>query len=409
MINQYLLGHKVEVTDGKSIWYVAELSGFVVEVNLFSKELKCIWKIPDSTEACSYRSLFYYAHKLYVIPYYKGAIYVYDLYTAKYEKIDVKQNLELMGCIKRKQFLYAFGRKAEILKYNLEDSTVTYIDIQSELEHLKEISPNWFWTQAFVLNECIYIPISNTNIIIVLDQHDKISVLYLGHEPEKWSLVNIQADNRRFHAIYCKGEKDDARTYISEYDLNGRLRLKSIVDEKYSYQIYPFVNAVWIGDKWICLPYGRNEIVIRDKEYDEVLFEITNGIDFLNNIIQGLFCCSVWANDYMICSINQSVGSLICIDINDFSVNHSYLELKDNLQCLIRKSYQDASQFQTVIDEKNSFLNLELYIDYICNNENKAAILNAQTSEGTQAKEVIDAKSDTIWSRARGTRGINVV
>ena len=59
MINQYLLGHKNEVTDGKKIWYVAELSGFVMEVDLFSKELKCLWKIPNSAGLCSYLSLFY--------------------------------------------------------------------------------------------------------------------------------------------------------------------------------------------------------------------------------------------------------------------------------------------------------------------------------------------------------------
>ena len=45
MINQYLLSHSGEVTDGEKIWYVAQLCGLIMEINLFSKELRCIWKI----------------------------------------------------------------------------------------------------------------------------------------------------------------------------------------------------------------------------------------------------------------------------------------------------------------------------------------------------------------------------
>ena len=92
MINQYLLSHSREVTDGEKIWYVAQLCGLIMEINLFSKELRCIWKIPNSPHACDYRSsLFYWDHKLYIFPYNQGGMYIYDLFTSKYEEIKVKK------------------------------------------------------------------------------------------------------------------------------------------------------------------------------------------------------------------------------------------------------------------------------------------------------------------------------
>ena len=366
MINQYLLSHKVEVTDGERIWYVAELSGFIMEVNLFSKELKCIWNIPNSRGECSYRTLFYCDHKLYVFPHFQETMYVYDLYTADFEKIAVKKSLELMGCVKRGQFLYAFGSKSEILKYNLKDGTVAYIDVQSELSDLENFTLYWFWTRAIVLDECICIPVSNSNIIVTLDPNDKISCMYLGDKPEKWILENIQASNGRYHVICCKGNRNDVGTsYIAEYDLNGRLILESSVEEKYSYQIYPFVNAVWIGDKWICLPYGRKEMILRDKEHDEILFEIDNGMELLNNIIEGQFTCSVWVNDHTVCSINQATESLIYIDLNALAVNYTDLEANEELQRLHLAAYRDAIKFDKIIKETNQLYNLKNYIDYI--------------------------------------------
>lgn len=401
MINQYLLGHKNEVTDGKKIWYVAELSGFVMEVDLFSKELKCLWKIPNSAGLCSYRSLFYYGHKLYVLPYYQGVIYVYDLYTNIYEKIEVKKQLELMGGTKRDKFLYIFGNKAEILKYNLEDKTITYIDVMLESFDLEDICRYWFWTKAFVMDGCIYIPVSNSNIIVVLDRHDKISFLQLGDKSEKWILENIQADSSGYKVIYCKGAVDKVRTYVSEYDLNGVLIEKRSIEEKYSYKVYPFVNAVWNENKWICLPFGRNKVLLRDKKHDEILFEINSGTKYLNDLIQGLFFCSVWIDDHILCAIDQSRGSLIYINVNNFEVNYSCLEFKENLQGLAGVTYQDAMHFQVVLKEDKGLINLKKVINYVCNKENNHVDWKSQTKDDFQRKDVIYAKGNTIWSRTR--------
>lgn len=367
MISQYLLGHKAEVTDGEKIWYIAEHIGFLMEVDLFSGKLRAIWKIPGSIDVCAYRVLFYYDHKLYIFPFYQELVYVYNLYTAKYEKIKVKKNLEVMGVVKRDFFLYAFGDKSEILKYNLENNTITYIDMQEYVCKLKGIPLNWFWTRAFVLDERIYIPVSNSNILIVLDRYDNVSSVCLGNELENWRLANIYADGERYHVICCMGEENNIRTYILEYDLNGRLLLKKHVVDRYFYQVYPFVNAIWNGHKWICLPYGRNEIFLRDEEHDEILFEIDKGTDFFSDIIQGLFFCSVCVNGDMIFSINQSTGSLICIDSGDLTVDHLYLKVDDNFyqHYLIKKSYGDAVRFRSVIKETNNFYNLNSYINYI--------------------------------------------
>lgn len=369
MINQYLLGHKAEVTDGEKIWYIAELSGFLMEVNILSKELKAIWKIPCAATECSYRLLFYYDHKIYIFPYYQKTIYIYDLHTMDYEQIEIKKNPELMGCIKRDKFLYVFGSKPEILKFNMENHTVMYIDMRSKICNWKEIFSDWFWTNAFTLNEFICIPVANTNIIILIDQNDNISSLCLGKKQEKWILVNIQADSERYHAIYCRGEKDNVRTYIAEFDLKGKLIWENSIEEKYSYKIYPFLKAVWVREKWICLPFGRAEVVIRDKEHEEILYKAKNGIDFLSDVMQGLFFCSVQVNSNMICGIDQSNGSLLSIALDEWKVDYSELKQEERLWELLEKSYQDAVSSKTVINEMKSFYDLKSYINFVCNIE----------------------------------------
>ena len=367
MIDQNFLGHKVEVTDGEKIWYVAELSGFVMEIDIDSKELKCIWKIPNSAGPCSYRTLFYYENKLYIFPYLQRIMYIYDVYTGEYREIETKKDPELMGCIKRGRFLYAFGDKPEILKLDLENDTVMYIDMRSKLGELEKNCSYWFWTKAFVLDECIYIPAAKTNIIVMLDQNDNVSVMCLGDQPEKWVLVNIQIENGRYHAIYAQGNIDDVRTYIAEYDLKGNLISESNIEEKYPYKIYPFLEAIWSGEKWICFPFGRNELLLRDREHDEILFEIENGIEFLSNPGRGLFSCSVSVDGGTVYSLNQSTGSLVCIHLGDLAVNHSYLEMKENLQYIAKKYYQDMFGFQPVINEDDFYV-LKKYINYICYN-----------------------------------------
>lgn len=400
MINQNLLGHKIEVTDGERIWYIAELSGFLMEVDLCSKDLKCIWKIPNSVNACSYRTLFYCDNKLYIFPYYQKMMYVFDLETTEYRQIEVKVNPELMGCVKRDRFLYAYGSKSEIIKFNLEDNIVYYIDMQSQLCDSEKISC-WFWINSFILDECIYIPVANTNMIMVLDSDDNVSCICLGDRLEKWVLENIQVDGGRYHTIFCKKGNDGIHTFIAEYDLNGNLISESGIEEKYAYQIYPFVNAVWSGERWICLPFGRNEILLQDKEHDEILYEISNGTGSLNDTIQGLFYCSVKTNDDTLCSISQPTGSLICINLRELSVNESKLELGEKLQCFSEKAYQDAAMFHHIINETKDFYYLESYLAYICNNG------NTQINSGNADKMLcickggLYAESNTIWGRAR--------
>ena len=368
MINQYLPSHSGEVTDGEKIWDVAQLCGLIMEINLFSKELRCIWKIPNSPHTCDYRSsLFYWDHKLYIFPYNQGGMYIYDLFTSKYEEIKVKKELELMGVVKRNQFLYAYGAKSTILKYNLEKGTVTYIDVQSKLYKLKNIPQICFWTKSFVADGNIYIPVSGTNAMIILDQNDEVSLLTLGKKMEKWILQNIQMDNGRYCAIYGQGKINDISTYVSEYDLNGKLIWKSSIKENYSYQFYPFLDVILIGDKWLFLPFGRNEVLIRDKTHEEILFVIENGIEFSSDIIQGLFYCNVWVNDHTVYSINQAAGSLICIDIDNLAISHSYLELKEDLGCIVEKVFQDAVRFRSIINESKEFYNIKSYIRFICN------------------------------------------
>ncbi len=369
VIKNYLVGHKVEVTDGKKIWYVAELSGLIMEVDIEVQKLKCIWKIPNSIGACAYRLLFYDKHKLYIFPYSQSDIYIYDLRTAEYAAIKVKNNPELMGCIKRGHFLYVFGNKAEIIKFDINERTVSYIDMQTKRLDFKTPSQNWFWTNSYILNEKIHIPLQNSNILIILDREDNVSSVCLGEKPEKRILDSIYLDYERYCTIYCKKEYDTLITYIAEYDLSGRLLKEKSVKEEYNYRIYPFLCSIWDRENWLCLPFGRNEILIRNTERDKMIFKIENGAENVDDVIQGLFYCSVRINDDMICSINQASKSLICVNLKNWIINYSPLKLEIDYCGLTEKGYRDAFQHGNVISEIKDLYDIKSFIDFICKHE----------------------------------------
>ena len=121
----------------------------------------------------------------------------------------------------------------------------------------------------------------------------------------------------------------------------------------------------------------------------------------MNDLIQGLFFCSVWIDDHILCAIDQSRGSLIYINVNNFEVNYSCLEFKENLQGLAGVIYQDAMHFQAVLKEDKGLIDLKKVINYVCNKENNHVDWKSQTKDDFQRKDVIYAKGNTIWSRTR--------
>ncbi len=366
MVNQTLLGHKTEVTDGRRIWYIAELCGFIMEIDLCTNTLKSIWSIPDFSDTCAYRLLFYFEDKLYIFPYTQRIIYVYDLKTSKYKAIKIENSLELMGCVKREQYIYVFGSKCTFIKYNVDDDSITYKDISLNKSGIKEIPSFWFWTDCFIEKNCIYAPISNSNLIIKIDSKDNVSDLYLGNLPQKWLLQKIKLCNDKFYATYCIGKINEVKTYIAEFDSNGMLISKRYVENNLPYRTYPYVYAELVNGKWLKLPYGRNQILLEDVESDTTICEIENGMNYLSDIMPGLFWCGVWIDEYTLCSVNQAMGSIIWIDTNEFTVECKDIKFDKISENQIKERFENAIKTNSSLYEMNEYIDLKQYIKFIC-------------------------------------------
>lgn len=365
MISKKILSHIEEVTDGKKIWYIAQLLGFVMEVDLNTNLLRCIWRIPDFTSACSYRVLFYDNEKLYIFPYYKDRIYVYDFSILEYKEIVTKNSLKIMSCIKRENYIYAFGETATVVKYNINNSKIEYLDMNCMKGDIKNFPSKWFWQEAFINNNNIYIPVMDSNLLMRIDSKDFIFGFYLGKEPVDWMLQHITYDKGRFHAIYGKGKLNEIKTYVAEYEADGALKKEEHIRDRWFYQKYPFVSAKYLNGKWITLPFGRNQVLLESAETSELLCEIENGTECLSEIMPGMFWCGVWVNSHMLYSINQAMGEILLIDINKSNAMQYKLEFEEVSQEKTNEFLEIAINKRNIVDEIEE-INLEKYINYIC-------------------------------------------
>lgn len=366
MIKYTLLGHKSETTDGEKIWYIAEYSGLVMEIDLKTNCLKCIWKIPDFPLACAYRLIYYYEKKLFFFPFTQGSIYIYNLISADYSRVDVMCNGEYMTCIQREGYIYAFGAKKIILKICIEDYTVEYINIFLAQADASNLPSKMFWSKCFMKENIIYVPVQERNMVIVISHDDKISCVYLGENIEIWNIANIAVMNNKIYAIYGIGKANDIQVNISEYDLDGNMFSNRVAVDTYSYSTYQFIDAGFYNGKWIVMPFGRNQLLLQDIHCDEILYEIDHGTDMLLPQILGLFWCSVWMDNNIYCSINQTCGEVYMINTCNYHVDNKKLLYEEITEKDQTRYFADAMQINNFMSETEGGLDLKGYLQFIC-------------------------------------------
>ena len=110
------------------------------------------------------------------------------------------------------------------------------------------------------------------------------------------------------------------------------------------------------------LPFGRNEILLRNQKHDELLFKVEGSTENLGDLVQGLFYCSVNTSEKILCSINQVTGYLVCINLMNWTIYYSPLRLKVDYRDLIVKGYQDGG----IIKETKNLYDINSFIDFIC-------------------------------------------
>ncbi len=316
MIEQWVLQHKSEATDEKKIWYVAELFGFVIELDIESTVLKCLWKIPGFERPASYRGILYSNGELYVIPYYGKDLYIFNIEHKTHKVVRLKACYHLMGAIEREGSIYFYGCDSGIIKYTIADETVDYIDIDHILAGGSVKDGEYFWTESFLLDRKIFIPFQNSNIVLRIDNSDEISVIVLGRQKEKWLCRNIGKNEDKYYSIYLDKTDDCTKIVCRCFMENGELLSENVVQFDYDYINYPFVYAFLFRRDWFILPYGMHSYFKYNASTNEVAEVYKPQIDAnLVSRINGDYLCSICNHNNSMVAINQVRPFLVEIDL----------------------------------------------------------------------------------------------
>ncbi len=363
MINQSILQHKNEVTDGKKIWYIAELLGFVMELDIETMRLKCLLKIPSFFQPVDYRGICYSGEELYVLPHNTDVLYIYNVNDKSLQSIKLMGRYQLMGGIERDGELYLYGCTSVVVKIQVQSKHIDYIGIDKDKLKIDVDSNAWFWTDSFARDNSIFLPIQNANLIIKIDKADKVSCVCLGQKQENWLCRNIGRKKDRYYAVHLEGEKDKTHIISKSFDLQGKLvgsKEYKIYGDCVSYQ---FVYASLTDYGWYILPYGMHGIYWScfDRDNAEKIYEPKEELN-VSSKTNGDFLCAINCEENLICAINQVLGKYVEIDITKNSVcEHKLYFDKASSQEALKERILDG----TIVREAEGVIELSDLVETI--------------------------------------------
>lgn len=259
MIDYSLLYNISMSTNGKKIWYYAEKTGYVMELDIASGRMECLFYVPNTS---AYRVMCYCDNSLYILPFYSNIMYVYDLKSKKTLLIILNEKDHkccCTGCVFFEKEIYIYGIKSFIYKYNPEEKRISkIIDLQNQKMNMPNQSDNinWIWTQPIIYESRLYFLLYQ-NGMIVIDQRDNISYLSLGTGYEPWMLRNVFMENGLIRILYSD-TKLNIKSMI--YDIHGNIIDFKKVDIGYYWKIYPYLNSGYTNKGWVIFPYMDNII-----------------------------------------------------------------------------------------------------------------------------------------------------
>lgn len=363
MIEHEVLQHQNEVSNGRKIWYIAELVGVVMELDIQSRVLSVLWPIPGFSGIASYRCLYYNNEYLYVIPYSTNKLYIYNIENKSYEIVMVKGSLRLMGGIQRGDYIYFYGWNSTILKMDIYSEKIEYIEIgRSNLDaNISLPFGFWFWNDAFLINSIIQIPIAGTNIIFCLDEKDYCFSICLGEKQKEWRNRVIYINNKGIYSLLSEEDNNKLVVKYGIYGLDGDLccEKKVNIDEKYS--LDSFTCSKFHDNEWILLPYnmeGAYRINI-DKCFAKRIYRYVRDNQNLN---VGFLLCSVSISDDWVISINQYDGTMIKVALGNKYFNVYDINYDRPSRIKMIESYCSCSR---IINENTDLLKLSDYLDYL--------------------------------------------
>lgn len=360
MLNNPMFYHIKLATNGKKLWYVAEPYSLLMEIDIATKKMQCLGKIPESDVDYSYRGLYYYENKLYLMPYDGRNLCEYDIVNKKYTviQLDNRYQYRLTGAIFRDGNIYMYGTMGLIVKYCLKDQKATIIFIQNS--HVtNNVIPLWW--DGVIYDDKIILPSLDSNIIVEINNNDEVIIDRMGVKYEKWSEVHINLLENTLAAVY---QSELGYINIVKYKEKEIIKHKGFVEKDFEIgKIKPYIWATNWKDKWFFIPEYGTRLFYIDYTKDELLYLKNNNMDniYIKNKLQ--FSCGINYKEVYY-TIEMNSGSLY--EVNKESLNYNIFNIEANNAIAYTKMYQnDQMKIKKMIYEYN-FFHLTDFIDSFC-------------------------------------------
>ena len=306
----YELLYSIKLTANESkIWFYAQKSGFIMEIERKTGIMRCISSIND-LGTLHYRTVYYFNGKLYLLPFLSTDLYIYDIQTSDDVVIKMDdENCYLTGCIEHNSILYMFGPKTPyIYKYNTLNDSVYRVDVS---RNGTPVFDNYFWTESFIKNDILYIPLINGGIITLDINSEGTNCLLLRKENEVWILFHIEPCEDGLHAIYAD-EALNIWTLLCDYKGYEVRRVPISIET--GWNVYPYIQTVYSKGNWITFPYNSGKIHVINDTDGKVH---TMSDNYLVNKDKEAFGGAVKLNPDETCLVDQARSELIIVTGND--------------------------------------------------------------------------------------------
>lgn len=357
------LKHIYCTSNGEKAWYVAEMLSLVMEVNLATNSFKCLFEIPGDTPICTYRTVYYHKNKLYVIPYNSQILYIYDLDNNSIDQVNIGNgsNSYATGCISRNEYLYIFGATARICKYNTNTGIIKSIDVVPAEAGMNYSPAQWFWTEAFLSANDIYIPFCDAKELIKIDAYDNCSYIRLGNGGTCEALSILQ-NEKGFRSIFLL----DNCIHMEKYGENGGIEEQAIISSFPSLGEKLYSHASFVNNGWLLLPYRSKSIFFISDGENKARMIYDLGIPekrFEGHIGSAFNCISNTARGCL-CAIDLVLGDMIVIT-EELKITDAKLEFSVEALNQLKELNRNKVLYGSHMIEESEVVGVADLIDFI--------------------------------------------
>ncbi len=374
-MKKLLLKNSFSVFDDGYIWYIAEMSGLMMKVDIKNGIASCVAEIPGMISPYQYRSLHPYKDKIYIPPYKDCILLIYDKKDGHFDKVEFRRDLLLAGCVVNENNMYFFGGEGTVVKYNVISKDIKYITFNKKEVGLseREYPLNWFWTTGFNYKGCIYLSVGNLNSFVVIEPDDTTKYLRLGNGDRKYSNSIVRLEDDVFHSILFLESKERLRFIIGKYQIDDGQFYEKETLLNYDYSEYPFIWAVRIRDKWISFPYRSRCFSYLDNEKMEwKCFRTFDSSDFdFRDNMDVYFQNAMVFEDDLVIGINQHREELCYISLRDYSMTTNKISFEEE-ERLIRSTSRFINAYHdnevrkgNILYESSNYFSLNDFIEQV--------------------------------------------